>query len=76
MSIKFKDVRFLKDVNLHVFSSCLRFSVSYRDPEEIMAERRVDLEHATLNGWGSRCTGLVADAPRCTGTSTMASDAN
>lgn len=34
------------------------------DLEEIMAERGVDLEHATLNRWVRRYAGLIAEAAR------------
>ena len=38
----------------------LRFPVSYRDLEEIMAERGVDLDHATLNRWVEKYAGVIA----------------
>ena len=38
----------------------LRYGVSYRDLEEIMAERGVTVDHATLNRWGVRYAPGVA----------------
>ena len=42
----------------------LLYGVSYRDLDEIMADRGVELDHATLKRWVSRYAGLVADASR------------
>ncbi|RLK07325.1 IS6 family transposase [Ruegeria conchae] len=64
MTISFKGAHFPKDVILHAVFFYLRYGVSYRDLEEIMAERGVDLDHATLNRWVSRYAGLVAEAAR------------
>ncbi|NVO57934.1 IS6 family transposase [Rhodobacteraceae bacterium B1Z28] len=64
MTISFKGTHFPKDVILHAVFFYLRYGVSDRDLEEIMAERGVDLDHATLNRWVSRYAGLVADAAR------------
>ncbi|EEE34967.1 transposase [Rhodobacteraceae bacterium KLH11] len=60
MTISFKGAHFPKDVILHGVFFYLRYGVSYRDLEEIMAERGVDLDHATLNRWVSRYAGLIA----------------
>ena len=49
---------------LHAVFFYLRYGVSYRDLEEIMAERGVDLDHATLNRWVCRYAGLIAEAAR------------
>lgn len=64
MAISFKGAHFPKDVILHAVFFYLRYGVSYRDLEEIMAERGVDLDHATLNRWVSRYSGLIAEAAR------------
>jgi len=42
-----------------------RFAVSYRDLEEIMAERGVDVDHATLNQWVEKYSVAVASEARC-----------
>ncbi len=64
MTISFKGAHFPKEVILYAVFFYLRYGVSYRDLEEIMAERGVELDHATLNRWVSRYAGLVADALR------------
>ena len=53
MSVSFKGAHFPKDVILHAVFFYLRYGVSYRDLEEIMAERGVTVDHATLNRWWS-----------------------
>jgi len=66
MTTSFKGAHFPKDVILHAVFFYLRYGVSYRDLEEIMAERDVRVDHATLNRWVERYAGLVAnDAHRC-----------
>ena len=55
---------FPKDVILYAVFFYVRYSVSYRDLEEIMAERGVELDHATLNRWVARYAGLVAEEGR------------
>tara|TARA_B110000008_G_scaffold264913_1_gene289613 strand:+ start:307 stop:573 length:267 start_codon:yes stop_codon:yes gene_type:complete len=38
----------------------VRYAVSYRDLEEIMAERGVKVDHATLNRWVVKYSPLIA----------------
>lgn len=52
--VDFKGSQFPKDVILYAVWFYVRFPVSYRDLEEIMAERGVELDHATLNRWVER----------------------
>lgn len=33
----------------------LRYSISYRDLEEIIAKRCIDVDHATLNAFKAQC---------------------
>ena len=40
----------------------LRYSLSYRDLEELLAERGVDVDHVTVYRWVQRFTPLFADA--------------
>lgn len=47
--ISFKGAHFPKEAILYAVYFYLRYSVSYRDLEEIMAERGVEVDHATLN---------------------------
>jgi transposase, IS6 family len=42
----------------------LRYCLSYRDVEELLAERGVDVDHVTLFRWVQRFTPLLADAAR------------
>ena len=42
----------------------LRFGLSYRDVEELLAERGVDVDHVTIYRWVQRFTPLLADAAR------------
>ena len=58
--IDFKGVQFPKDVILFAVWFYLRFPVSYRDLEEIMAERGIVVNHATLNRWVEKYTPLIA----------------
>jgi len=64
LAISFKGAHFQKDFTLHAVFFYLRCGVSYQDLEEIMAERDVDLEHATLDHWVSRYAGLAAETAR------------
>jgi len=38
--------------------------LSYRDLEELLAERGIEVDHVTLYRWVQRCTPLVIDAAR------------
>jgi hypothetical protein len=42
----------------------LRYSLSYRDVEELLAERGVEVDHVTVYRWVQRFTPLFADAAR------------
>ena len=42
----------------------LRFGLSYRDLEELLAERGVDVDHVTLYRWVQRFTPQLVDAAR------------
>ena len=47
--IDFKGNQLPKSVILYAVFFYVRYGVSYRDLEEIMAERGVEIDHATLN---------------------------
>ena len=51
---------FPKSVILHAVFFYLRYAVSYRDLEEILAERGVAVDHATLNRWVVKFSPLIA----------------
>jgi transposase-like protein len=42
----------------------LRFGLSYRDVEELLTERGVEVDHVTIYRWVQRFTPLVAEAAR------------
>jgi IS6 family transposase len=42
----------------------LRYGLSYRDVEELLAERGVEVDHVTIYRWVQRFTPLLADAAR------------
>jgi transposase-like protein len=42
----------------------LRYGLSYRDVEELLAERRVEVDHVTVYRWVQRFSPLLADAAR------------
>ena len=42
----------------------LRFGLSYRDVEELLAERGVGVDHVSIFGWVQRFTPLLAEAAR------------
>ncbi|NVO56613.1 IS6 family transposase [Rhodobacteraceae bacterium B1Z28] len=64
MAISFKGAHFPKDVILFAVFFYVRYSVSYRDLEEIMRERGVFVDHTTLNRWVTRYSGAIAEAAR------------
>jgi putative transposase len=60
MAIDFKGVHYAKPVILYAVFFYVRYAVSYRDLEEIMAERGVQVDHATLNRWVVKFAPLIA----------------
>jgi transposase-like protein len=42
----------------------LRYGLSYRDVEELLAERGIEVDHVTVYQWVQRFTPLLADAAR------------
>jgi transposase-like protein len=43
-----------------------RYGTSYRDVEELLAERGIEVDHVTVYRWVQRFTPLLADAARFT----------
>lgn len=60
MTIDFKGRHFPKSVILYAVFFYVRYGVSCRDLEEIMAERGVEIDHATLNRWVVKFSPLIA----------------
>jgi IS6 family transposase len=42
----------------------LRFALSYRDVEELLAGRAIEVDHTTIHRWVQRFTPLLTDAAR------------
>ena len=64
--ISFKGAHFPKDVILYAVFFYVRYGASYRDLEEILEERGVNVDHATLNRWVIDYSPLIAtEAKKC-----------
>jgi putative transposase len=62
--IVFKGAQYPEEVILFAVFFYVRYGLSYRDLEEIMAERGVSVDHTTLNRWVTRYSRAIADAAR------------
>ena len=60
----FAGYRFPPDVIVLAVRWYLRFGLSYRDVEELLAERGIEDDHVTVYRWVLRFTPLLADAAR------------
>ena len=60
----FAGFRFPPDVIVVAVRWYLRFGLSYRDVEELLAERGVEVDHVTVYRWVQRFTPLLAEAAR------------
>ena len=60
----FAGFRFPADVIVLAVRWYLRFGLSYRDLEELLTERGVEVDHVTIYRWVQRFTPLLADAAR------------
>ncbi len=60
----FAGFRFPPDVNVLAVRWYLRFGPSYRDVEELLTERGVEVDHVTIYRWVQRFTPLLAEAAR------------
>ncbi len=60
----FAGFRFPPDVIVVAVRLYLRYGLSYRDVEELLIERGVEVDHVTIFRWVQRCTPLLADAAR------------
>ena len=60
----FAGFRFPSDVIVLAVRWYLRFGLSYRDVEELLTERGVEVDHVTISRWVLRFTPLLADAVR------------
>jgi IS6 family transposase len=60
----FVGYRFPPDVIVLALRWYLRFGLSYRDVEELLAERGIEVDHVTIHRWVRRFTPLLVDAAR------------
>jgi transposase-like protein len=60
----FAGFRFPPEVIVLVVRWYLRFGLSYRDVEELLAERGIEVDHVTVHRWVRRFSPLLADAAR------------
>src|SRR6478735_6848514 len=60
----FAGFRFPPDVIVLAVRWYLRFGLSYRDVEDLLAERGIDVDHVTVYRWVQRFTPLLVDAAR------------
>jgi transposase-like protein len=60
----FKGFRFPPEIVVLAVRWYLRFGLSYRDVEELLAERGIEVDHVTVYRWVQRFTPLLADAAR------------
>jgi transposase-like protein len=60
----FAGFRFPAEVIVVAVRWYLRYGLSYRDVEELLVERGVEVDHVTVYRWVQRFTPLLADAAR------------
>ncbi len=60
----FAGYRFPPEVILLAVRWYLRYGLSYRDLEEVLAERGIEIDHVTVYRWVQRFTPLLVDAAR------------
>src|SRR4030081_3629250 len=63
-SSAFKGFRFPPEVIVLAVRWYLRFGLSYRDVEELLNERGIEVDHVTVYRWVQHFTPLLADAAR------------
>ena len=61
-SSAFKGFRFPPEIIVLAIRWYLRYGLSYRDVEELLAERGVEVDHVTIYRWVQHFTPLLADA--------------
>jgi len=62
--LEFAGFRFPPEAITLAVRGYLRFGLSYRDVEELLAERGIEVDHTTLFRWVRRFTPLFIDAAR------------
>src|SRR6266536_625968 len=61
----FAGFRFPAEVIVVAVRWYLRYNLSYRDVEELLVERGVEVDYVSVFRWVQRCTPLLSDAARC-----------
>ena len=61
-SSAFKGFRFPPEIIVLALRWYLRYGLSYRDVEELLGERGIEVDHVTVYRWVQRFTPLLADA--------------
>jgi transposase-like protein len=56
MAVSFKGAHFPQDIILSCVRWYVAYPLSYRHVEELMEERGVDVDHATINRWVVKCS--------------------
>ena len=64
VAFAFTGFRYPSDVIVLAVRWYLRFGLSYRDVEELLLERGIDVDHVTIYRWVLRFTPLLAEAAR------------
>lgn len=64
----FAGFRFRPDVIMIAVRWYLRYGLSYRDVEELLAERGIEVDHVTVYRWVQRFTPLLITRPGPVGT--------
>jgi putative transposase len=59
--ISFRGAHYPKEAILYAVYFYVRYGVSYRDLEEILEERGVQVDHSTLNRWVIRYSPMIAE---------------
>lgn len=60
----FKGFRYPPEVIILAVRGYLRYGLSYRDVEELLVERGIEVDHVTVYRWVQRFTPLLVDAAR------------
>ena len=64
LSSAFIGFRFPAEIIVLALRRYLRYGLSYRDVEELVAERGIDVDHVTVYRWVPRFTPVLADTAR------------
>ena len=60
----FAGYRFPPEVIMLAVRLYLRYGLSYRDVEELLVERGIEVDHVTIHRWVQHFTSLLIDAAR------------